>query len=221
MEKNWLIRTKSNHILGPISKEKVVELYSNGSIKPDDEVCSGNGFWFFIREDEMVQKYLTGNETQGFNPISEAKDVLTSAPQSRMSLGTTEDITMVGNLNISMLNKSEAPSRPANVSVPPEEVPHTKILKAEQIEQAPPEIKKKNDEGIKPKVSVTSKSRPLKKQNYLQYFLLLGFIILLTLVYFRKIIIGHIFQGEVTSRSIEFFSVAHAQEGLPGKKKSS
>ena len=54
MGKNWLIRTKSNHILGPVSKDKVVELYQNGSIKPDDEICSGNGYWFFIRESELV-----------------------------------------------------------------------------------------------------------------------------------------------------------------------
>jgi len=70
MDKNWLIRTKSNHILGPVSKEKVLELYHNGSIKPDDEVCTGNGYWFFIREEELVEKYLLGSEIQGFNPIS-------------------------------------------------------------------------------------------------------------------------------------------------------
>ncbi len=75
MEKNWLIRTKSNHILGPISKEKVLELYNNGSIKQDDEICSGNGYWFYVREDDLVAKYLLGKETQSFNPISEAKDV--------------------------------------------------------------------------------------------------------------------------------------------------
>jgi hypothetical protein len=75
MDKNWLIRTKSNHILGPISKEKVLELYNNGSIKSEDEVCSGNGFWFFIREEEMVEQYLKGDEIQAFNPVSEAKDV--------------------------------------------------------------------------------------------------------------------------------------------------
>ncbi len=47
MEKNWLIRTKNNHILGPVTKEKVRELYENGSIKGDDEICSGNGLLVF------------------------------------------------------------------------------------------------------------------------------------------------------------------------------
>src|SRR5690606_21666428 len=98
MEKNWLIRTKSNHILGPVSKEKVLELYKNGSIKPDDEVCSGNGFWFFIREDDMVARYLLGNDIQSFNPISEAKDVLTSSePKSAEAPeAVKDDITLVG-----------------------------------------------------------------------------------------------------------------------------
>ena len=82
MGKNWLIRTKSNHILGPISKEKVLDLYNNGSIKPDDEVCCGNGYWFFIRETELVERYLVGNNPQSFNPVSEAKDVLTSSSRS-------------------------------------------------------------------------------------------------------------------------------------------
>ncbi|MFZ4712436.1 MAG: hypothetical protein ACOYL6_01875 [Bacteriovoracaceae bacterium] len=76
MIKNWLIRTKSNHILGPISKAKVTELYKNGSVKPDDEFCSGNGYWFFVKEKALVDRYLLGDENQEFNPISEANDVL-------------------------------------------------------------------------------------------------------------------------------------------------
>ena len=157
MDKNWLIRTKSNHILGPISKEKVLELYNNGSIKPDDEVCSGNGYWFFIREDDMVDRFLVGTEPQGFNPISEAKDVLTtpSQPSSRMSGATTDDITMVGGLNISMLKQSAAattssiphvPDSPPQVAAKPAPVPTTN-------ETPPSDVKKKNNLIAKPKVS--------------------------------------------------------------------
>ncbi len=74
MEKNWLIRTKNNHILGPVSKDKVIELYKNGSIKSEDEICSGNGYWFFVREKNLIEKYLIGNEIQQFNPVSEAEN---------------------------------------------------------------------------------------------------------------------------------------------------
>lgn len=105
MDKNWLIRTKSNHILGPVSKEKVIELYHNGSIKPDDEVCTGNGYWFFIREDDMVDRFLLGNEQQGFNPISEAKDVLTNS-HSRMTTGPADDVTLVSGINLNSIKES-------------------------------------------------------------------------------------------------------------------
>lgn len=74
--KNWLIRTKNNHVLGPVSIHKIQELIKNGSIKADDEVCSGNGYWFFIKEAELVEKYILNGLKQDFNPISEAQDVI-------------------------------------------------------------------------------------------------------------------------------------------------
>jgi hypothetical protein len=77
MMKNWLIRTKNNHILGPISLIKLKDLIENGSVKSDDEICSGNGYWFYIKEKELVEKYIYREKKQGFNPISEAKSVLT------------------------------------------------------------------------------------------------------------------------------------------------
>lgn len=91
MLKNWLIRTKSNHILGPISKAKTCELYKNGSIKPDDELCSGNGYWFFVKESNLIQRYLLGDEVQTYNPISEAHDALSSQGQQTPSHATTKE----------------------------------------------------------------------------------------------------------------------------------
>lgn len=77
MVKNWLIRTKNNHILGPVSKDKIKQLISNGSIKGDDEVCSGNGYWVYIREQELVAKYVFSDEVQSFNPVTESEPILT------------------------------------------------------------------------------------------------------------------------------------------------
>lgn len=85
MLKNWLIRTKSNHILGPISKAKTCELYKNGSIKPDDEICSGNGYWFFVKESDLIERYLIGEEVQPYNPISEAQDIANAAQGSSVA----------------------------------------------------------------------------------------------------------------------------------------
>ena len=76
MEKNWLIRTKNNHILGPVSKSKIKELIANGSLKGDDEICSGNGHWLFVREKELLDKYVHGDFLQDFNPVSEAATVV-------------------------------------------------------------------------------------------------------------------------------------------------
>lgn len=67
-----MIRTRSNHLLGPISKEKLVELMENGSIHTDDEICAGNGYWFYLRETDLVNKYIYSEVIQSFNPVSEA-----------------------------------------------------------------------------------------------------------------------------------------------------
>lgn len=216
MDKNWLIRTKSNHILGPISKEKVVELYKNGSIKPDDEVCCGNGYWFFIREDDMVERFLTGNEFQTFNPISEAKDVLTQGIHSNNHSQPNEDITMVGGLNLSMLKQPAPASGPVTPPIPDIPAPsHKSPVTKESVSS---ETKKKNNVVAKPRSARIQK--PLKKQNFIKYAGLLGFVVLLLLVYFRKSIIESLFQGEITS-SFSIIAPAHAQEDIPGKKKSS
>lgn len=94
MEKNWLIRTKSCHILGPVSREKVIELLKNGSIKPEDEVCSGNGYWIWLRETDLVERFLLGDEKQTFNPISEAPTIYGELPQAA---SYSDDITLVSN----------------------------------------------------------------------------------------------------------------------------
>ena len=77
-EKNWLIRTKNKQILGPATKEKVIELIEKGSLTADDEITCGNGYWFWIREEDLIDKYLYGDIPQSFNPISEAQDVITA-----------------------------------------------------------------------------------------------------------------------------------------------
>lgn len=72
MKRDWLIRTKNNHILGPVSKHKIRELIENGSIKGDDELCQANGHWFQIRENDYIDRFVYGEERMPPNPISEA-----------------------------------------------------------------------------------------------------------------------------------------------------
>ena len=86
MSKYWLIRTQANKILGPVAKSKVLELLDKKALNDEDEVSSGNGHWFWIKEKDFVEKYLYGDESQPFNPISEAKSVL-----SKDSSHTTQE----------------------------------------------------------------------------------------------------------------------------------
>lgn len=204
MGKNWLIRTKSNHILGPVSKEKVLELYKNGSIKADDEICSGNGYWFFIRESELVDKYLKGHTTQSFNPISEAKDVLTSpVPEFEEEPREIDDITRVGGINLNEVH--EAAAKP--------------VVKAEKLVEVPSGVpqKKKLKSESQVKQSDIHKKKP-KPQNWFKYVGIAIFVVLFMIIYFRKSILRSFFNS---SSALSSFIVAdaRAQDESPEKKK--
>ncbi len=73
-KKNWLIRTQNCNILGPVSRQKVQELIENNAVENRDELCSGNGFWFFVYEQNLVQEYIFSARPQPFNSISEAQN---------------------------------------------------------------------------------------------------------------------------------------------------
>jgi hypothetical protein len=205
MGKNWLIRTKSNHILGPISKEKVLDLYTNGSIKQDDEVCCGNGYWFFIRESSLVEKYLVGNGPQSFNPVSEAKDVLTASSGNVEYEPTRDDITMVGGIDLTKFNASK------------EATPIADEVKLEIPAAASQKKKVRSDS--KAKQSTIPKTP--KKQNYFRYIGFIAFLFLVLIIYFRKSILKSFFSSEVSYQiSSSIFSDAHAQNESSTKKKN-
>ncbi len=63
-------------ILGPVSIDKVKELMEKNSLRAEDELSSGNGYWFALRETDLVEKYIHERVTQGFNPITEAPTLL-------------------------------------------------------------------------------------------------------------------------------------------------
>ena len=85
MEKEWLIRTHHNQILGPVSKEKIKHLIDENTLTGEDEIACGNGFWFKVKEKELVEKYVFGDFVQGFDPIGEAEDVITAPENSSSS----------------------------------------------------------------------------------------------------------------------------------------
>ena len=75
-EKIWLIRTKNKQILGPVSKNKIIQFLERKSLQPDDEITRGNGYWFHVKEQNLLDKYVFGDVPQEFNPICEAKTVV-------------------------------------------------------------------------------------------------------------------------------------------------
>ena len=214
MAKNWLIRTRTNHILGPVSKEKVIELYNNGSIKSDDEICSGNGFWFFLRETDMVERFLTGTEVQNFNPMSEAKDVLT-ANHSGEREPTEDDITLIGMLNLSSLNEPK-PEPSSKKESPVQEEPKAAVQPASSGQAIISKKKIKTDIRLKSSVTPRVKPQP-RKQNYLIYILMLGLITVFFLIYFRKTLLPSYFKE--TSWIPSLIETANAQDTVPEKKK--
>ena len=109
MERNWLIRTSQNQILGPVAKQKLLEFIQKGALGLTDEVTSGNGYWFQLREKDLVEKYLYGDLPQGYNPISESKSVL----------AIRENPETTSSINFSPANKTQpAKIDPINLVIP-------------------------------------------------------------------------------------------------------
>lgn len=215
MDKNWLIRTKSNHILGPVSKDKVIELYHNGSIKPDDEVCSGNGYWFFIREDDLVNRFLLGSEFQSFNPISEAKNVLTTVENELPKEDLENDITLVGGITMSMLKEEDAQEVNSVPPIPERTEVQNPLRKPQNVSTA---SKKKS--RLEEKVRARKAYTPPQQQDWLKYLGIIGFIVLFLLIYFRKAIIQNFSSDDFASMEVSLIPQANAQDELPEKKKS-
>lgn len=244
MNKNWLIRTKNNHILGPISKEKVKELITNGSIKGDDEVCSGNGYWLYVRETELVSKYILENNEQSFNPVQEAKTTLARS----IEVSSDEDqLPCDDDLEFPELS-SDDQSYPSSddLSYPDEELeftPKEDEASRSEIEvraddnndtnvvalrkkKTPKKVGEVNTSDIpEPKKKlipkkklkkIASPPKSLLSTNILYILVFIFFITALASFYFRKNIFSQII--EVSSNSL--IPGAHAQEIGISKKKS-
>jgi hypothetical protein len=161
MKKEWLIRTKNNHILGPVSIKKVRELIENDSIKADDEISCGNGYWFYIREKELVEKYILSEKKQGFNPVTEAETVLAAPLKEEV-----EDIIIDENSGSAIPNNSDL-EFPDLDSLTPTQEPIDELQDKEEILN---ELREKNsheDESLsEEEISnnvLSIRKEPLKK----------------------------------------------------------
>jgi hypothetical protein len=117
MERNWLIRTAQNQILGPVAKQKLLEFIQKGALGMMDEVTSGNGYWFSLKEKDLVEKYLHGDLPQGYNPISESRSVVSRKdnPDKTTSINTApanNNITQIIKLDLVGLNAAVPKAAP-------------------------------------------------------------------------------------------------------------
>jgi hypothetical protein len=113
MERNWLIRTSQNQILGPVAKSKLLEFIQKGALGLTDEVASGNGYWFSLKEKDLVEKYLYGDIPQAYNPISESKSILARRdnPDKTSSINNTPtnktQVIKISDMGLGVTPKSE------------------------------------------------------------------------------------------------------------------
>ena len=54
----WLVRTSQNVIAGPYPREQILQMIKDRHLRPQDEVCPGNSYWFFLHEAEEVIRFL-------------------------------------------------------------------------------------------------------------------------------------------------------------------
>jgi len=54
----WLIRTQNNQIVGPYSRDRILEIIQSGTLSFRDELCRANDEWFFLNETEEVRQRL-------------------------------------------------------------------------------------------------------------------------------------------------------------------
>jgi hypothetical protein len=54
----WLVRTASNVIAGPYSREQLVQLVQEGKLSLQDEICQANHYWIYLHEHQEVLDQL-------------------------------------------------------------------------------------------------------------------------------------------------------------------
>ena len=96
----WLIRTSEGQILGPVSREKMLELYRGQSVSPADEVCRGNDHWFHLSEEDLLQQYLLNGEEQSASFRHQSSVTGDNSPQPGRAGGNEEHRDAVSGVEV-------------------------------------------------------------------------------------------------------------------------
>ena len=196
--RKWLIRVNNHKIWGPISKERVIELYKIKSLAESDEICSGNGYWFYIREKKLLQRYLLGDELQSFNSSYGAREASKlqegvkfprsgdlGYPERGMAESSEddeyeyEDITLVSEINLNPQKEDRPSPSPQRQNSRPIDEDMSKIQYPSKEDLSYPEKKAIHS---RPKTDMAALSPMAKKKSLFQrddrYLIALIFILL-------------------------------------------
>ena len=58
MTKMWMIRTQDFRILRPMDETTLIEKLERGEVSPQDELCSDDGYWFFLSDVKELKSQL-------------------------------------------------------------------------------------------------------------------------------------------------------------------
>ena len=54
----WLIRHPDSTFSRPMPEEELLKMFSSGQMKPQDEICPGNGYWFSLQDVKEMRKHF-------------------------------------------------------------------------------------------------------------------------------------------------------------------
>jgi len=83
-----MIRTKDFSLKGPISAEAIISMLGIGQLGDEDEICQGNGYWFYLGEEMLVDEFLKRGKHQPFNPVNAVPSPVASESSSGSIQGT-------------------------------------------------------------------------------------------------------------------------------------
>lgn len=95
LKKNFLIRS-AGQILGPYSKEEVIDLIKRGKISVFDEVAEPVTFWWYLQDHEDFKKIVNSMDVQTrlTNFLTQISGKISTVSQTRKTNGKTATITV-------------------------------------------------------------------------------------------------------------------------------
>ncbi len=167
-ERSWLIRTRSNKILGPVSRKKVIELLEKGSLRSGDEISSSSGYWFFVNEEELLKKYIYEGNIQSSNPLNIASSFLSiketskRPQQTKQELEDYDDITDIISLDKLTSELNDEDKEKVEVK---EESNEVKYPSSEQLDYPEADDNDENKEIKNSKKQIDTNNNVLEKEE--------------------------------------------------------